>query len=92
MGSNDMRGGRQSAKPDVGRPLDGRVSRHRLVLTVVFAEVLSQIEAIPWIPINRLAQKDKEVHQLVELFVKNMYNPSGTYDYQVGVHMYSSDS
>src|SRR5438105_9014551 len=24
----DMRGGRQLAKPDVGRPLDGRVSRH----------------------------------------------------------------
>src|SRR6058998_80528 len=23
----DMRGGRQQAKPDVGRPLDGRVSR-----------------------------------------------------------------
>src|SRR5437870_3851354 len=25
----DMRGGRQLAKPDVGRPLDGRVRRHR---------------------------------------------------------------
>ena len=24
----DMRGGRQLAKPDVGRPLDGRVRRH----------------------------------------------------------------
>jgi len=24
-----MRGGRQQAKPDVGRPLDGRVRRHR---------------------------------------------------------------
>src|SRR5213596_2994168 len=30
----DMRGGRQLAKPDVGRPLDGRVRRHFALRTV----------------------------------------------------------
>ena len=44
----DMRGGRQQAKPDVGRPLDGRVSRHsnvQLFLGIAFTDHFQCVRA-----------------------------------------------